>query len=290
MRFALGATSRSRSPTERLAIRDSSRVRRFVGDLWNELGRSAKDIPAASTNENPEDVADRLRADYFGIPVEEQMSWSSPAQAFRQWRTLIERMDILVFLYSLGEHSARGFSFVTESPPVIGVSTTWHASVRVYTLFHELGHILIRTNSSCIEEWGSRPTKDPIERWCETFAASFLMPRKEIQELTAHWKTRNPILTATRLANKLYVSRKAALLRLVETGSAQWDDFRHLESRFEKKSRGGRPDPDRLRTRDVTRSDTYGSCLSAVRDAYRSGLINEADIRTYLRMYPDELT
>ena len=139
MRFAFGATSRVRSPKERLAIRDSSRVRNFVGDLQDELGRTRRELPANSTNENPEDVANRVRVEHFGISIEEQMSWSSPAQAFREWRALIERMDILVFLYPLGEDSARGFSFATEQPPVIGVSTTWHATVRVYTLFHELG-------------------------------------------------------------------------------------------------------------------------------------------------------
>ena len=290
MRFALGATGRSRSPEERQAIRDSSRVRRFVGSLWEDLGRGLKGIPSASTNEDPEHIARWMRTDYFNVPIEEQLSWSSPADAFRRWRALIERLDVLVFLYPLGEHSARGFSFVTEPPPVIGVSTTWHASVRVYTLFHELGHVLTRTSSSCVEETVERPTEDPTERWCETFAASFLMPREEVEKLIAHRPSVDPILSATWLANRLSVSRKSALLRLVEIGAAQWSDFGRLESRFERKSRGGRPDPDRPRTRDVVRRETYGSCLSTVRQAHMAGLVSEADIRTYLRLQPDELT
>ena len=290
IRFAFGATSGSRSSVERLAIRDSSRIRRFVRDLQHDLGRRLKNIPTASTNEDPEDVARIVRAEHIRVPIEEQMSWSSPEQAFRQWRVLIERMDILVFLYSLGEESARGFSFAIEPPPVIGVSTTWPASVRVYTLFHELGHVLTQTSSSCVEEMDVRPTEDPIERWCEKFAASFLMPRHEIQELTAARPTLDSISTARWIANKLHVSRKSALLRLVETGSAQWDDFRRLDSKFEKRGRRGPSDPDHRRTRDVVRRDTYGSCLSSVLDAHRAGLVGEADIRTYLRMCPDELT
>ena len=116
------------------------------------------------------------------------MSWSSPAIAFRKWRTEIERLGILVFLYSLGREAARGFSFASDAPPVIGVSTTWHASVRVFTLFHELGHVLTNTSSSCVEAMIGHPTEDPIERWCESFAASFLMPRTTILEL---FKSRN---------------------------------------------------------------------------------------------------
>lgn len=290
MRFAFGATSRSRSPEERQAIRDSSRVRKFVGGLWEDLGRGSRGVPSASTNEDPEHVARWLRTDYLKVPIEEQLSWSSPADAFRRWRALIERLDVLVFLYPLGEHSARGFSFATEPPPVIGVSTTWHASVRVYTLFHELGHILTRTSSSCFEETAERPTEDPTERWCETFAASFLMPRQEVQRLIAPRTSVDPISSATWLANRLSVSRKSALLRLVEIGAAQWSDFRRLESRFEHKSRGGPPDPDHPRTRDVVRRETYGSCLAVVRQAHMAGLVSEADIRTYLRLQPDELT
>ena len=116
------------------------------------------------------------------------------------------------------------------------------------------------------------------------------MPRQEIKRITANIQSTDPILTATWLGHKLFVSRKSALLRLVEIGVAQWDDFQRLDSSFEKKKRGGRPDPNKTRTRDVVRRDTYGSCLSTVHDAYRAGFVSEADIRAYLRVYPEELT
>ncbi len=289
MRFGFGATGRARTPKERLVIRDSLRVRDFVSDLRDELGRRQMNVPTYSTNESPERVASAVRQEFFGISVEDQMSWKTPTEAFRKWRSLIERMDILVFLYPIGEDSARGFSFATQPPPVIGVSSTWDATVRVYTLFHELGHILTRTNSSCVEDLVKGVSIDPIERWCENFAASFLMPRPEIEKLTSQNQATDPIASATRIANKLFVSRKSALLRLVEIGHANWDDFRRLQSKYEKKKSGGRPDSSQKRSRDVARRDTYGGCLSIVDDAYKAGFVSESDIRTYLRMYPNEL-
>ena len=218
------------------------------------------------------------------------MSWSSPAIAFRKWRTEIERLGILVFLYSLGREAARGFSFASDAPPVIGVSTTWHASVRVFTLFHELGHVLTNTSSSCVEAMIGHPTEDPIERWCESFAASFLMPRTTIVELSKSRDTSDPLSTAIWLSNKLCVSPKSALLRLIETGGAKWTDFRRLQFRYEVKAQGSGGNQNQARTRDVTQRDKYGSCLSTVHKAYEEGLVGEADIRTYLRMYPEELT
>ena len=236
MRFSLGAKKVDRSPVERIALRDASRVRGFVGGLQEDLGQTNKDYPTASTNEDPEVVARRVREEHFGVSLEEQMSWPSTSRAFTEWRALIERMNILVFLYSLGEQSARGFSFATKAPPVIGVSTSWDPSVRTYTLFHELGHLLTRTSSSCREEFARAPTEDPVERWCERFSASFLMPQEGVERLTSGRNLSDPIGTATWISNKLLVSRKSALLRLVEIGKAQWSDFRRLQYRFEKRN------------------------------------------------------
>ena len=289
MRFSLGAESGSRSPRERIALRDAFRVGNFVGDLQDDLSLGRRDYPTASTNEDPEIVALKVREEYFGVSLEQQMSWPSTASAFRKWRALVERLNILVFLYSLGEESARGFSFATQTPPVIGVSTTWDSSVRVYTLFHELGHVLTRTNSSCREDKVTKPTTDPVERWCEGFAASFLMPRSDVEELTSSRSSSDPTAIAAWLGNRLKVSRKSALLRLVEIGRAQWSDFHRLQSHFEKNRRGGRTTPDQIRTRDIVRRDKYGGCLSTVQNAYRAGLVSEADIRTYLRLFPEEL-
>ena len=290
MRYAFGARSRSRVPEERVAIRDASRVRRFVSDLSLELGRVAREMPSASTNEDPESVATAFRSEYVDVPIEEQMSWSSPSKAFQRWRSIVEALDILVFLYPLGKEAARGFSFATDIPPLIGISTTWHPSVRIYSLFHELGHILTRTSSSCIEATTANPTRDPVERWCESFAAAFLMPRVTVKELADKSTHRDAVGTATWLSNKLCVSRKAALLRLVEIERARWKDFHELESRYEQKSEGGSSNLGRKRTRDVIRRHTYGGCLSIVDAAHRANLVNESDIRTFLRMHPDELT
>ena len=289
MRFAFGAQNRSRSPEERVSIRDALCVRDFIELLLRELGQRPSQIPTSSTNEDPEQVARELREQYFRVSMDEQMAWHSPSDAFQHWRMLVERLNILVFLYSLGEDSARGFSFAAKFPPVIGVSTTWHPSVRVDTLFHELGHILTRTDSSCIEASTRQPNEDPVERWCEKFSACFLMPRESIQDLVSNARSADAIKTATRIANTLHVSRKSALLRLVELDIAEWSDFLKLQSQFGKKSGGEPANSTSSRTRAVIRGERYGSCLHIIRDAYREGIIGETEIRSYLQMMPIEL-
>ena len=289
MRFAFGTSTRRMSPEERVAIRDSYCIGRFIDGIRSDLGRMRCDLPVVSTNEDPEEIAESIRTEFFQVSVTDQMSLGSPSLAFKFWRNEVERLGLLVFLYSLGENSSRGFSFASNKPLLIGVSTTWHPTVRIYTLFHELGHVVTQTSSSCVEEQVHQPSLDPIERWCEKFAASFLMPRKELLTVLDQKHRSDPLRLATWMSNKLYVSRKAALLRLVEIGLAKWTDLRRLESRYEKRQPGGRYDPSQTRTRKVVRHHKYGSCLSDVRQAYEIGIVNESDIRDYLVMLPEEL-
>ena len=109
LRFALGAVPQSRSPEERLAIRDASLMRDFVREVWHDMARAFEALPSASLNDDPEQVGERVRSDLFRVSVDEQLAWTSISQAFKTWRTFIEQLGILVFLYPIGLNSARGF-------------------------------------------------------------------------------------------------------------------------------------------------------------------------------------
>lgn len=312
LRSALGKSSRTLLPNERRSIRDAIRMQKFVGALQVDLGYKMESYPDNSTNESPEDVAHHIRKKYFGVSLSTQMSWKTSTNAFRHWRRMTELMGVLVFLYPIGkkdrkltdedssedsddttaDDAIRGFSNVSAIPPVIGINTAWSNAVRCYTLFHELGHLLTRTSSACVEVYDD-PVKervsDQIERWCEQFAASFLMPREEFETFNSKIIEPDPIKKAGRIANKLFVSRKASLIRLIEIGEAKWQDYKYLKLRYDRKPTGGRPDPDNIRNRSILRKDQYGSCLSIIHEAYNAGIINESDIREYVRLSPDEL-
>ena len=83
------------------------------------------------------------------VSNEEQFKWSSNSQALKEWRSQFEENGILVFLMSIGAKGARGFSIWDETTPLIAVNTHWNPAARIYTLFHELGHLLTRTSSIC---------------------------------------------------------------------------------------------------------------------------------------------
>lgn len=308
-RSAFGDVKRTMPPKARESIRDAIRIQRFISGLIDELGIDVREYPTNSTNEDADQVADQIRASYFDVPVELQMSWSSDTSAFKEWRKLVEKLGILVFLYPMGKNpdedkqdsefdcvnSVKGFSHASVYPPVIGINTHWNPSVRTYTLFHEFGHILTRTSSACTEVSSKHTVlgeyQSQLERWCEKFSAAFLMPRQDFLKIYERFKHDDKNRLAGSIARQFSVSRKAALLRLIQIGKADWGDYRKLEAIYDRNPKAMKYDPDKtpVRTRDVRIKDQYGNCLSIVRKAFREGVIDEIDILDYFNLSSDKL-
>jgi len=123
-----------------------------------------------------------------------------------------------VFLYALGKESCNGFSLWHPLAPLIAVSSAWREEARIFTLFHELGHLVTRSDSACIERRVNARPKDPVERWCELFAASVLSPRTAVERSlgSGAMHTRVPDLgIASQLAPPARFPLRAATIRLI---------------------------------------------------------------------------
>jgi len=110
-----------------------------------------------------------------------------------------------------------------ERDPVSLVQINSNADA--FTLFHEYGHLLRRSDAACADFVSPRASNPSEERWCERFAAGFLLPedgvRKEAskQEVSTTSMTSDPRM-AWSLANRFGVSARAMALRLQELGLA----------------------------------------------------------------------
>ena len=90
-----------------------------------------------------------------------------------------EKYGILVFQVTLTQDEVRGFSLTDEQVPVIVIRRGGEqATAKIFTLFHELGHILLHEGGICnLKENSGAPQ---IEKWCNQFAAEALVPIKEL--------------------------------------------------------------------------------------------------------------
>ena len=169
------------SPTERRYLRRARRQQEIIGWLSEELNEPPPDLPRHSPTDSPDAAGAGMR-DRLNVDFPQQTKWESPSRAFDHWRAAVGGVGVTVFVYSLGRDSCNGFSLWHERAPVIAVSSAWREEARIFSLFHELGHLLLRGSSACLERVGQQ-RRDPIERWCEQFSASLLLPTGAIEAM-----------------------------------------------------------------------------------------------------------
>lgn len=162
----------------------------------------------------------RQAREYLGITPDKQVSWSSTREAMIRWRDAVEDSGIFVFKRSFKQDDVSGFCFDDSEFPVIIINNSTPFSRQIFTLFHELAHILFdvsgvtKVDASFVDRLTGEAGR--IEVACNRFAAEFLIP-----EAMFPWSDFSqapfdePIAEA---ATRFKVSREVILRRLHDAG------------------------------------------------------------------------
>lgn len=197
-------------------------------DLFDQLGTPVPEVPSglfATVSGDPERAAIRCRgALRFSIDDQMGMTKSDARSLPAILRHRLEGIGVVTFRRpDLKRFRARGMSIAQFPLPVMVVQSEAPAA-QAFTLLHELGHIILRESAIS----GDRTPvmmKAPVEAWCDTFAAEFLMPRQVIATLAGDRPSQPsasiPDETLARISGILRVSQHAALIRLVQLGYVQ---------------------------------------------------------------------
>jgi Zn-dependent peptidase ImmA (M78 family) len=172
---------------------------------------------AASLDDAPRLIASNLR-DRLGVRVSVQRTWRDAYQVLRGWIDAAERVGILVTQFSRVEVSAaRGFSLVDRPFPLVAINGKDSPRAKVFTLFHELGHIVLRVSGLCdLHETNGRV--DVIEPFCNRVAAEALVPSDDLLEdplVTQHHNVEWQDWQVRELATSYGVSPEVLLRRLL---------------------------------------------------------------------------
>lgn len=194
-------------------------------DLFEILGEAPPIFPErlyAALSSSPSDAA-ALAREVSGFQISEQTELKSGERDTlpKTLRRRLERLGMLVLQRNtLAHFRTRGLCIFASPLPVI-VFGGEAPSAQVFTLAHELGHIVLRQSAIIgpppVKPEGSSAAK--IEEWCNEFAAAFLVPA---DALAAFFRKPNrpdqsiDDRTLTLLANKFSISRHAMLIRLVK--------------------------------------------------------------------------
>jgi Zn-dependent peptidase ImmA (M78 family)/DNA-binding transcriptional regulator YiaG len=279
------------SPKTRLAMRQARRLQAIFSELKEDVDSNfPARVGRAKLSDDPEALAFKVR-EALGTSLAQQLSWKKETDALDQWKKSVESLGILVFQMSMPLEDARAFSFTDGGLPVIVINTKDAMKARIFSLFHELGHILLNESGICDPsklggEDSSRKAKS-IEAFCNFFAGAILIPKdgllshRLIEGKTPSHKW--PDRTLGTISNDFKVSKEVILRRMLIAGltSREFYQMKHNEWMIKEK----KPESIRGIKRDVPKEclQRNGKPLtSLVLDSYRNDKITTSDVADYL--------
>lgn len=265
-------------------LRQALLRREIALDLGETIGDElTKFEPRASLASKPAEVATVVRKS-VGISHSDQLGWADDYAAFRAWRRSVESLGVLTFQTTrVDVEEMRGLSVFQSVYPVVLLNAADAVRGRIFTLAHELGHLLLRTAATKDSTASLSDSTIEEEVWCNEFAGAFLVPAALVA-----WSPDQ--LTPTLFdwgelraeANRLKVSQEVILRRLQAVGCLtrkQYQALRHeLNRRTPWRKPGGGPVP-----QDVKVVSRLGiPFVRTVLVAYRQHRITLNDVSDYL--------
>ena len=176
-------------------------------------------------------MAARVRS-YLGVSLDQQSAWRNAEDALKQWRDALYRVGVFVFKDAFREESFSGFSLYDDVFPIIYVNNSQAETRQIFTLFHELAHLLFHTSGIDLldDQYVAHLPERPqhIEVLCNRFAAQFLVPEKAFQEAFAGQPATER--SAEILALRFHVSREFIFRKFLDSGLITQDDYTRSEA------------------------------------------------------------
>ena len=235
-----GVTPGEESPELRLAVRKMSSRRETMLELLDELGEPLPNFTlSARLSEPPAVVGARLRT-ALGIELANQLDWPNEWHAWARWRTAVETIGVLVFQFpKVPLTEARGVSLLHFPLPVAGVNSKESPHPRIYTLIHEVVHLMLAAGNE--EAPAAREARDSaewtqVERFAEEAATNTLVPEAALgamMEEAGLPKNGWDIGDVRTLAKRFQISPLAMATRLRAFGIFTWDQYHQWRADWE---------------------------------------------------------
>ncbi len=201
-----------------MAIRKARALAQSFMELKQELSMESQRFNLyASILDNPKEAASKIRR---LLNLNELRELTNINHALDGYIEKVESLGVAVFQLSLTQDGLRGFSIVDDIVPIIGIKRGGEQPhSKIFTLFHELGHILLNEGGLCDL---SDKTNIEIEKWCNAFSSEVLIPTSELlqmQLVADHQRQNQKIwkkLDLIELANHFHVGPLAMLRSLLE--------------------------------------------------------------------------
>jgi len=222
----------------------------FLLDVSNEIApESSFNLSGfAADVEKPEHTAKKLRK-FLGITDSSMDDIDGEYAVWNYWKDVFSSRGLYIFERSWSIQTVRAFSMTRGKKAAAVVSTKDVPLGRVFSLMHEVFHLLNREDSICDFHIGSQSSD--IEVLCNRFAAAFLMPedlfRTEAENMGLNSQAKDMVDDdqVKKLQRRFKVSRLSAYRRLYTLGFISVAKYEAIQAQYNgfekppKKSTGG---------------------------------------------------
>ena len=225
--------------------------------------------------------------DYFGVSVDQQSSWPTVDDAFEHWRNVLIDHGVYVFKDAFKADGFFGFCLYDDEFPIIFVNNSAAKTRQVFTIFHELAHLLFQTSGidhdDAFRIGGMTQQNRIVEISCNNFANRFLVPDAHFDGLV---DTHTTIRDARVIANWYCVSTEVILRKLLDREIITQEEYEAESSRV------GDPGPkpeggDYYKSQIAYLGRTY---IRWALQGYHQNRFDDLQLAEYLNINPKNVT
>ena len=181
-------------------------------------------IPRLNSRVNIDEIAQVRRKDFnIDTPFKNKTQYKN--KPFTFYREKLEKYGILILqINNVPVREIRGLSLSYDILPIIGINKTDTERAKVFTLFHELAHIVRRTSALCSVKFDER--SDNEEKTCDKIASEVLVPKSTMLNIMKNNKER--ILDdefIKEISDKFGVSTFVIVKKLYDLNIISYEDY-----------------------------------------------------------------
>lgn len=211
-------------------VRQAKVMQENLRELFDGINPTKKQVCSDITIHSSDTISDVAKAvrEYLGVGLNQQYALTTNDKALKYWRDVLEKHGVFVFKDAFKDAECSGFCLYDDVFPIIYLNNSQPKIRQIFTLFHELAHLLFRTGGIDLRHddfvQRMRGPNKRVEVFCNKFAGEFLVPTEDIKPRIRNHTIDDNLLI--RLARNYSVSREVILRKCL--------DLNHITNTFYK--------------------------------------------------------
>lgn len=259
-------------------IRKSETRREIYLDLLNELNEDILLFKVPKLEHDTKIFSNYIR-EILGISLSTQKSWYKEVNHYNflnKWKEVLnEKLGVLIFeTEGVLLEEMRALCIFHEKIPIILLNGKDSVNGRIFSLFHELTHLLLGESAICGDD---ENTKEEI--FCNAVAGEFLVPEHDLNISINGVTDLLSYNSLKKLYNSYGVSEYVILRRLLDANKISRKDYiSHINSYEESFSKSSGSGGNYLNNMIKYNGKAY---YSVILDAYEVGIINSLEFSKF---------